>query len=157
MEPGVKGGASTGRAARTEGRVIAAATTLFADRGYRGTALTDVAEAAGVAPRTVYVRFGTKAELLKRAMDLAIAGDDLPIDVAHRDWTLAALTAPTLSERIDAQAAGNRALMQRTAPLMAVVAEAVLLEPAIATAAARRARRRPRESAGCGRRCTPTV
>jgi AcrR family transcriptional regulator len=136
VEADVKGGSGPGRAARTEARVIAAATALFPIRGYRGTALTDVAERAGVAPRTVYVRFGTKAELLKRVMDVAIAGDALPIDVAHRDWTVTALTAPTLAERLHAHAAGSRAIMERIAPLMAVVAEAVPLEPAIAAAAA---------------------
>jgi AcrR family transcriptional regulator len=128
--------AATARAARTEERILAAATTLFPARGYRGTTLADVAEAAGIAARTVYVRFGTKAELLKQAMDVAIAGDTLPIDVAHRDWTRTALTAPTLHERLAAQAAGSRHVMERTAPLMAVVAEAIPLEPTLAAAAA---------------------
>ncbi|MFC4943140.1 TetR/AcrR family transcriptional regulator [Pseudonocardia sp. GCM10023141] len=138
MSADVKGNPASGpggRAARTAAQVIAAATTLFLERGYLATTLTDVAEHAGVAPRTVYVRFGTKADLLKQVIDTAIVGDPLPIDVAHRDGTRIALTAPTLQERIAVHAAGTRAIMERSGPLMAVAAEAAPLEPTIADAA----------------------
>ncbi len=124
-----------GRAARTEARVIAAATELFPERGYQGTTLADVARAAGVGARTVYVRFGTKAALLRRVVDVAIVGDTLPIDVAHRDWSVTAMTAPTLHERVAAQASGSRALMQRVGPLLAVTGQAEPVEPDVAAAA----------------------
>jgi AcrR family transcriptional regulator len=137
MPDDVKGSATAGgRAARTAAQLVDAATTLFLQRGYRGTTLSDVAELAGVAARTVYVRFDTKAALLKQVVDVAIAGDTLPIDVAGRDWTRTSLTAPTLRERLAAHVAGSRAVMERFGPLMAVVAEAAPLEPTIADAAA---------------------
>jgi AcrR family transcriptional regulator len=124
-----------GRAARTELRIVEAATDLFLANGYQGTTLSGVAEAAGVAERTVYVRFGTKAALLKRVVDVAIVGDTLPIDVVHRDWHRVAMTAPTLHERLAAHAAGTRALLERLGPLLVVAAQAEPDEPIIAQAA----------------------
>ena len=44
----------------TRHRVLAAATDLFLQRGYTGTTITAVAEAAGVSPDTVYVSLGGK-------------------------------------------------------------------------------------------------
>lgn len=112
-----------------------AATRLFVRDGYPASTLAAVAAAAGLAPRTVYLRFGTKAALLKRAVDVALVGDTLPIDVAGRDWARAAMTAPTLTERITALARGSRDLFDRTGPLLAVAAQAEPNEPEIAAAA----------------------
>jgi AcrR family transcriptional regulator len=123
------------RAARTEQLLVSAATTLFLAEGYQRTTLAGVAEAAGVAARTVYVRFGTKAKLLKRVVDVAVVGDMLPVDVAHRDWAILAMTAPTLQERLAAEAEGACGVMERLAPLLAVAAEAEPNEPVIAQAA----------------------
>jgi AcrR family transcriptional regulator len=123
------------RAERTERRIIAAAAELFLARGYRGTTLSDVAHAAGVSDRTIYVRFDTKAHLLTRVVDVAVVGDTLPIDLAHRDWVLTVMNAPTLHERLTADAAGTAQLMQRIAPLLAVAMQAEADEPVIAAAA----------------------
>jgi hypothetical protein len=38
-----------------------------------------------VAARTVYVRFGTKAALFKRVVDVAIVGDTEPVGVLGRE------------------------------------------------------------------------
>jgi AcrR family transcriptional regulator len=123
------------RAERTERRIIAAAAELFLARGSRGTTLSDVAQAAGVSDRTVYVRFDTKARLLKRVVDVAVVGDTSPVDLAHRDWVITLMNAPTLQERLAADAAGTAQLMQRTAPLLAVAMQAEAHEPLIAAAA----------------------
>jgi AcrR family transcriptional regulator len=123
------------RVADTEERLIQAATRLFVRDGYAATTLAAVAAAAGVAPRTVYLRFGTKATLLKRAVDVALVGDTLPIDVAARDWARAAMTATTLSDRITEVARGSRDLFDRAGPLLAVAAQAEPTEPEIAAAA----------------------
>jgi AcrR family transcriptional regulator len=52
------------RKSRTREAIEAAAFELFAQRGYRETTINDIAERAGVAPRTVTVHFPTKEELL---------------------------------------------------------------------------------------------
>jgi AcrR family transcriptional regulator len=44
--------------------IQAHAVRLFTDRGYDATAVTDVAEAAGVSPMTVYRHFPTKEDLV---------------------------------------------------------------------------------------------
>jgi AcrR family transcriptional regulator len=117
---------------QTEERIITAATELFVADGYVATTLEAVARRAQVGARTVYVRFGSKAALFKRVVDVAIVGDTLPIDVLGRDWAEAALTAPTAAERIAAGAAMGRQIMERTGALFAVAQQAAAVEPLIA-------------------------
>ena len=118
--------------AQTEERIIAAATELFLENGYVPTTLEAVAKRAEVAARTVYVRFGTKAALFKRVVDVAIVGDTQPVDVLGRDWAQAGMTAPTAAKRIAASAAIGRQIMQRTGALFAVAQQAAAVEPLIA-------------------------
>jgi AcrR family transcriptional regulator len=118
--------------AHTEQRILAAATELFLEGGYLATTLEAVARRAQVATRTVYLRFGTKAALFKRVVDVAIVGDTKPVDVLGRDWVKAAMTAPTAAERIAASAAAGRQIMERTGALFAVAQQAAAVEPLIA-------------------------
>jgi AcrR family transcriptional regulator len=118
--------------AHTEERILAAATGLFLEGGYLATTLEAVARRAQVGARTVYLRFGTKAALFKRVIDVAIVGDTEPVDVLGRDWMQAAMTAPTAAERIAASAAASRQIMQRTGALFAVAQQAAAVEPLIA-------------------------
>ncbi len=105
---------------------------MFLADGYLATTLEAVASRAGVGARTVYVRFGTKAALFKRVVDVAIVGDTQPVDVLGRDWAQAGMTAPTAAERIAASAAVGRQIMQRTGALFAVAQQAAAVEPAVA-------------------------
>ena len=118
--------------AQTEERIVAAATELFLADGYVPTTLEAVARRAEVAARTVYVRFGTKAALFKRVVDVAIVGDTQPVDVLGRGWVQAGMTATTAAERIAVSAAIGRQIMQRTGPLFAVAQQAAAVEPLIA-------------------------
>ncbi|MTL15263.1 TetR family transcriptional regulator [Nocardia seriolae] len=122
------------RKAETERRILDAAARLFIADGYAATSLAAVADVAEVGARTVYLRFGTNAELHKRALDVANVGDTQEIDLAHRDWHILAATAPTLEERITAYAHGAAGLMERAAPLIAAAAAAEPSEPLIAEA-----------------------
>ncbi|WP_131735816.1 TetR/AcrR family transcriptional regulator [Actinomadura roseirufa] len=122
------------RVAETEERILRAATELFVRDGYTATTLTAVAEHAQVGARTVYVRFGTKAALLKRAVDVAFAGDTTEIDIRHRDWYTRAGTAPTAAERIAALAGGTRQMMGRAGDILAVALQAAAVEPELAAA-----------------------
>ena len=118
--------------AQTEQRILAAATELFLADGYVATTLEAVAKHAQVGARTVYLRFGTKAALFKRVVDVAIVGDSEPVDVLGRDWMQAAMTAATAAERIAASAAAGRQIMERTGALFAVAQQAAAVEPLIA-------------------------
>lgn len=118
--------------AETERRIIDAATRLFLAKGYPATSLAAVAEEAGVGARTVYVRFGTKANLFKRVVDVAIVGDTAPAAVLDRAWTKPAMTAPTAAERIAAWAAAGRQIMARTGALFEAALQAAAVEPEVA-------------------------
>jgi len=130
----ISGGATLRQAqtALTEQRILTAATELFLAGGYVATTLEAVARRARVAARTVYVRFGTKAALFKRVVDVAIVGDTAPVDVLGRDWMIEAMTAPTLAGRIAAGAAAGRQIMERTGALFSVAQQAAAVEPLIA-------------------------
>jgi AcrR family transcriptional regulator len=52
------------RRAETQRTIQAHAVRLFTERGYDATTVTDVAEAAGVSPMTVYRHFPTKEDLV---------------------------------------------------------------------------------------------
>jgi AcrR family transcriptional regulator len=49
-------------------RILRAAQVLFGERGYSGTNTRDLAAAAGVAERTLFRQFGTKANLFQAAV-----------------------------------------------------------------------------------------
>jgi AcrR family transcriptional regulator len=123
------------RVARTEAQLIEAASVLFCDQGYVATTLAQIAERAGVAARTVYVRFGTKAALFRRVIDQALVGDAEPVDVAHRPRVQDAMTAATLAERIEALADVSAGIAERAGPLFEVAAQSEGLEPELAEAA----------------------
>jgi len=55
----------SGKKARTQARIIAAATTFFSERGYERTSVASIAERAGVSPGTVFWHFGDKATLFQ--------------------------------------------------------------------------------------------
>jgi AcrR family transcriptional regulator len=63
------------QAAETRSQIQRAAGTLFIERGYAGTTIKAIAEAAGVAEETVYSAFGSKRELLYGLVMKAVLGD----------------------------------------------------------------------------------
>jgi len=55
-------------AAETRARLLSAAADAFAERGYDGTRVADIAAMAGVSNGALYAHFGSKAELLTGAL-----------------------------------------------------------------------------------------
>ena len=55
-------------AAQTRERLLRAAADVFAERGYDGTRVADIAAAAGVSNGAMYAHFASKAELLTGAL-----------------------------------------------------------------------------------------
>jgi AcrR family transcriptional regulator len=86
------------QARQTRRRILAAATARFRTLGYAGTTISAIAAAAGVCVPTVELAFGTKAALLKAAIDVAIAGDDDPVPVLERPWATRVQQATTAEE-----------------------------------------------------------
>jgi AcrR family transcriptional regulator len=123
------------RARRTRRRIIDAAAALFLERGYAGTTMRAVAEAAGVAVPTVELGFGTKAKLLKAAIDVAIAGDDEPVPVLDRAWAEAARRATKPAELLEVAADVITAAQSRSAGLVLAVFEGGRTDPDLAALA----------------------
>lgn len=115
--------------------MIEAATSVFVAQGYAGTTMRAVAAAAGVSVPTVELLFGTKARLLKDAIDVAIAGDDEPVPVLERDWRVAALNAGSGEEFLDVVAGVIGSAQARSAGLVLAVFEGSAADSGLADVA----------------------
>lgn len=105
----------TARGQATRDKLVAAAREVFAERGFAGTRMGDLADAAGVAHGTVYTYFDTKEDVLLAVLD-AVQAD-----------LLAAMTLPNVRDPIARIEAANRAYLDgyRThAALLQVALEA---------------------------------
>jgi AcrR family transcriptional regulator len=60
------------RSSTSRGTVLDAACLLFAERGYRGTSMRDIAEALGVRAPSLYNHVASKQEILLAIMDKAM-------------------------------------------------------------------------------------
>jgi AcrR family transcriptional regulator len=109
------------RARATRLRITKAAYTLFCDRGYAGTTMSDIAEAAGVAVQTVYFTFHTKSELLSRAYDFAVLGDGEPVPPERTPWYMKMTDKPDVTAALRDAVDGIGEIMKRATPLDAVV------------------------------------
>ncbi len=122
---------STLRAAQaqaTRRSIVDAAAVLFVERGYGGTSIDAIAEAAGVSRKTVFTAVGGKLETLKLALDWAISGDDEPIPVLDRPHVQAALQEPDARRILRDFATNIREVMGRTAALARVLESAAGLD-----------------------------
>src|SRR6266496_3000467 len=68
----------------TRARIRESAARLFVEQGFVATTVKQVAAAAGVAERTVYAAFPSKADLFNEVLGVATVGDDRPVPVAER-------------------------------------------------------------------------
>ena len=87
VKRGYESPARAAQARETRRRIVAAAGSLFVERGYGGTTVDDIAGAAGVSRKTVFASVGSKLEALKLACDWAIVGDDEPVPLLDRPQT----------------------------------------------------------------------
>ena len=117
------------QARETRLAILAAATEMFRTRGYAGTTIAAVAAAAGVAIPTVEAAFGTKADLLKQSIDVAIAGDDDPVPVLQRPWAAKAQAGEGAADFLEDVAEALVEAQQRAGPLVLVAFEAARADP----------------------------
>jgi AcrR family transcriptional regulator len=101
-----------------------------------------VAAEAGVSVPTVELLFGTKARLLKAAIDVAIAGDDQAVPVLDRSWTSAALAARSADEFLSVVARVIGAAQARSAGLVLAAFEGSSKDPELAELTAQMIRQR---------------
>ncbi len=123
------------QAQATARRIVGAAHQLFVERGYTGTRMSDVAEAAGVAVQTVYFRFHTKSELLQACYERAVLGEDDPRPPMEQPWFARFLAAGSGHEAIRAFVEGNTEIVTRVGLLDDIVRSAAHDPDAVAVRA----------------------
>ncbi|MEU7815584.1 TetR/AcrR family transcriptional regulator [Pseudonocardia sp. NPDC049154] len=130
------------QARETRRRILAAAESLFVVRGYAGTTVAAVAEAAGVAPDTVYTVLGGKRGLLDGVIAHESEDPDDPVqaDQRRRRDELGALPDPV--ERLRGLVALSCETLARTSPVHLVIRGAADGHPFAAELRARMLRRR---------------
>ncbi len=120
------------QARQNQHRVIAAAALLFAERGYTGTSLAEVAAEAGVAVQTLYAAFGTKVNLLKHAIDVSLVGDHLAVPMIEREDVQRIIAEPDPRQVLAMYAAHVRQVAERAAGLMLAAWADAHSDPAVA-------------------------
>lgn len=112
------------QAAATRLEILGAAKRLFEAQGYAATTMNAVAAEAGVALKTVYLAYETKARLLRAVWDLALKGDDSDAPVAERPWYVDVLEEPDPERKLRRLAAASCAVKVRIAALLGVIRDA---------------------------------
>ena len=129
-------------AQRTRRRILEAAGSAFVAGGYAGVTIRAIAAQAGVSVPTVELLFGTKARLLKAAIDVAIAGDDQAVPVLDRSWAGAAAAATSAEEFLSIVARVIGAAQARSAGLVLAAFEGSSKDPDLAELTERMIRQR---------------
>jgi AcrR family transcriptional regulator len=111
------------QAEATRAEVLAAATDLFVASGWAGTTVAAIAKQAGVAVETVYSGFGSKKELLRRVVGVAVVGDADAVPLAERA-VFTQLGVGDHDQRVDAGVAMLTDIHERIARLWRTVHEA---------------------------------
>jgi len=135
MSQPVKGTTEAGkrresRAHETRRRIIEAGLRLFLEKGYVNTTVQGIAQAARVAPATIYQAFGTKHAVLAAALDITVAGDDTPLAVLDRDWVDDARREKNQGRQLRLIVEGASQIAARTAPLKEILRDAAATEAA---------------------------
>jgi AcrR family transcriptional regulator len=118
------------QALATRRSIVDAAARLFIDRGYGTTTIEAVAEAAGVSRKTVFTAVGGKLDLLKVALDWAVAGDDVPLALADRTGMRQLMQQRDPAVLLIGLAGSLTAIGDRVGPLFGVLEVAAGMDPA---------------------------
>ena len=126
---------ASGRRAQADANrraVVVAAQELFLRDGYGRTTIAAIAEAAGVSPETIYGAFGSKDQLLHRAWDITVGGDDQEVVFHERPEIVAIRAEPDLRIRLQLHAAMSARTAERIGPFQLMVQSAAGSDPAAA-------------------------
>jgi AcrR family transcriptional regulator len=130
------------QADETRRAVVLAARDLFVEQGYGRTTVPDIARRAGVSVETVYASVGKKPELLHKAWDVTVGGDDRDVLLHERPEVLAIRAETDLAKRLAMHAAFATQTMRRIAPFLLMVQSAAGADPAAAAMLAEMGRQR---------------
>jgi AcrR family transcriptional regulator len=116
------------QAEETRRRVVEAGSRLLSEKGWAGTSMREVAREAGVSVETIYATVGSKVDLLKVVMDVAVVGDDAPVPLAERP-EFRRMGEGTPHDRLTAAAVLMAEINRRGAALHRVLEEGARSEP----------------------------
>jgi AcrR family transcriptional regulator len=119
------------QAAETRSRIIDAAERVFAESGFAGARIEDIAGEAGVAVPTVYKAFANKRRLLAEVVNQAMTGADAG-GVADQSWWTEQLDQPDPAEQLRLIARNARRIYERAGRVLEVVRAAAPLDGEIA-------------------------
>jgi AcrR family transcriptional regulator len=105
----------------TRERILAVATRLLLEGGYGAMTIAGLARAAGVSPQTVYNAVGGKAEVVKAAYDVLLAGDASPMPMSERPEFRAVTQAQDAASYGTAYAAWTRGIYDRVGDFLAAL------------------------------------
>ena len=129
------------QAADTRALIVSVAARLFAEQGYVPTTVEAIASESGVALQTVYNSVGNKAALLSAVLDAAASGPHSPSNVLELMRQRTA-EAPDFDALIAVLADWFVEVHRRTGTVVAVIAQAAAVDPAVAKLQADRALQR---------------
>jgi len=129
------------QAERTRVAVLDAASRCFLERGYAGTTMRDVAQAAGVSVQTVFGQ-GGKAALLLACVDRAVVGDDEAVPFAQRELFVRLVSSTDRADKLAAARDMAATYVPMTVPMIGVFADAAAGDAEIAESWAEYERRR---------------
>src|SRR5215813_1191497 len=119
------------QATRTRQRILEAAADLFARQGYGTTSVRQIADAAQVAPDTVYATFGSKARLLTALVDIRLVPGG-HASVLDRPEMQALREEHDPRELLRLFASDYAAMSERVRPVSEVLRTAKAVEPEMA-------------------------
>ena len=111
-------------AEETRRRILDASRAMFCEKGYAGTSMQVIAQAAGISLDTVYASVGKKPALFALLVESAISGADVAIPAEERDYVQAIRSEPDVKRKLAIYAAALRSIQARLAPLFRVLQEA---------------------------------
>ena len=120
------------QARETRKQVIEAARRLFVEHGYAGATIEAIAREAGVAPETIFATFGNKRTILAALIDVAVGGDEQPIPLLQRPGPQTVLQEIDPVRLLQLFAADISRILERVAPVFAIMRVAAKTEPDIA-------------------------
>jgi AcrR family transcriptional regulator len=115
----------------TRRAILEAARVIFSEKGYAGTTMPAIAQAAGIALDTVYASVGKKPALFALLIETALSGTDIAIPGEERDYVRAIRAEANPAQKLAIYAAALRGIQARLAPLFRVLQQAAPLDPSL--------------------------
>ena len=120
------------QAAATRREILEAAQRLLEEHGYAATTMAAIAAEAGVALKTLYVAFETKAGILRALWHLLLRGDEADVPVLERSWYRELLAEPDAERQLERNAELSCATKERIGAILDVIRAAAAADREIA-------------------------